>query len=223
MRVQPGLGTLPPLFQALSTVDRGLLRDTGRLAMLGKGERLIRAGQIVDTVAFIYAGWVALESRGVSVLLLRPGETCLNAFDLEARRSDVDVRAMSPASVALIDRRALRGLLPRYPEVFYTLFQRVMQRVESLFIAQARQGPDPLEVRLAWLLWTLGEPEADGTRRVSNEVPQSVLASLLGASREEINRKRRMLMRAGFIIPDTDGTRLAASIALLLGAHDYPV
>jgi len=207
----------------LSGSDRQTLRESGRLAILTKGERLFRAGEIVEEVAFVYNGWIALEANSVSVLLLRPGDACLNSFDLSARRSNVDVRAMSTVSICLLNRQVLRDLLPRYPNVFYSLFDAAMRRFEHLYIVRSRQRLDPLEVRLAWLLWTLSQSEADGIRRVPNEVPQSVLASILGASREEINRKRRMLLRAGFLSADEHGARLEASIALLLGAHDYPI
>lgn len=223
MRYQRGLGTLPPLFHPLSETDRAKLRESGCLVMLGKGERLFRFGQIVDSVAFVYGGWVALEIRGASVLLLRPGDAHLNALEFVERRADVEARAMSAASVALLDMKTLKAVLPRYPDVLFAIYERATSRIDLLFLAQARQGGDPLEVRLAWLLWTLAHPEPDGARRLTDEVPQSVLAGMLGASREEINRKRRMLVRTGYLAAGTHGARLDPSTALLLGAHDYPV
>lgn len=223
MRIQKGLGTLLPAFQMLNDTDRAALRASGSLAVLAKGERLIRAGALVDSVAFVHSGWVALEVRNISVMLLRPGEAYMNSFYLDERRAAVEVRAMSSASVALLDRRALKSVLARSPDLLFAIFERAVVRMDLLYVAQAKLGTDPLEVRLAWLLWTLGQPAPHGARRLPEEVPQNVLAGMLGASREEINRKRRMLMRAGFLSVDESGTRLDASTALLLGAHDYPV
>jgi CRP-like cAMP-binding protein len=85
----------------------------------------------------------------------------------------------------------------------------------------ARRNTDPLEVRLAYLLWTLAELLPDGHRRIPSDISQAPLASLLGVPREEVSRKRNLLVKTGYLFERDGDWFIDPSTPLLLTSTGY--
>ncbi len=74
----------------------------------------------------------------------------------------------------------------------------------------------PLELMLAQTWWQLAQPAPNGARRFTGRIAQQALASHFGVTREEVNRKMKMLEKAGYIVRERGGLTLSPEVAFLL-------
>jgi hypothetical protein len=79
----------------------------------------------------------------------------------------------------------------------------------------------PLDIGLAVLLWMLGAPAAEGRKKIPAGIPQFALARLLGASREEISRKRNMLVATGYLVKENGDEFMDAMTPMLFAGYGF--
>lgn len=191
------LSILPPLFANLSEEAKDRIRAASYTSSLQKNEVLVRAGEMPSDVILVQSGWLVAELDNVCVSLLPPNSVYF-LYALEAKASVCDLLAVANnTTVAVIDKDTLWSVLEESPSILSGLCDSLVQQIGKSQVAIARRVTEPLERRLANLLWETGIPCGNGARRIPNIIPQKYMASYLGASREEISRKRKMLVVAG--------------------------
>lgn len=219
--VRKGELLVPELLRALPEEAQAQLRRAGHSAVYRKGEAVLHAGQIVNASYFVHSGWFSSQAGGAVSALHGAGDSILVGMERVAPRSTSDVVALTTGSVAVIERAALRVQLLRHPEVALTLLNSKLRTLAHVRLFYARRNTDPLEVRLAYLLWTLAELMPDGHRCVPSGLSQSSLASLLGVPREEVSRKRNLLVKTGYLFEREGEWFIDPSTPLLLTSTGY--
>jgi CRP-like cAMP-binding protein len=212
---------LPGALHALPEDAQAQLRKVGYSKALRKGERLLEAGQLVNEMFFVRSGWLSFQAAGSVASLFTAGDPILTGLSRAPPRCIGDVIALTSASVAVLPRDELRTYLLRHSDVMMGLFHHVLLGVNRLRLFYARRNTDPLEVRLAYLFWTISEQTDSGERRIPGALAQAPLASLLGVPREEVSRKRNLLVKTGYLYENEGEWYLDPSTPLLLTSTGY--
>ena len=213
-RALPGhrLSILPSLMNDLSAEAKQRLRDTSSVYDVAKGKTLLRTGQFFDGIIVVQSGWLAADIDNVCVSLMPPNSLFLLRLGVAPRAASTNVRVVSAnTTIAMLDRDVLETALLESPSTLMTLCDALLRRVRQGFEHTASIALHPLEHRLATFLWEYGHPIVDGARRAPSGVPQLDLASYLGASREELSRKRQLLIRAGYLHKIDDYWEMASA------------
>jgi CRP-like cAMP-binding protein len=212
---------IPTMLRGLPDDVQAQLRSVGYSAAFRKGETLLHAGQLASEVYFVRSGWFAFQVAGAVSALHGAGEPILVGLGRAHPRSVGDLVALTTGSVAVIERVALRTQLLRHPEVLLAILNHKLVTLTRTRLLYARRNTDPLEVRLAYLLWTLAELLPDGHRRIPSDISQAPLASLLGVPREEVSRKRNLLVKTGYLFERDGDWFIDPSTPLLLTSTGY--
>jgi CRP-like cAMP-binding protein len=165
-----------------------------------KGELLVQTGQIHHGMIIVQSGWLAADIDDVCVAILPPNSFYALNLGETARPAAANLRAVSSdTNIVVIDRDTLGSVLSEAPGVLLAICGSLVQVLGRHFTDTAKRITEPLEVRLAGFLWSIGIPAGDGSRRIPSVIPQPYIASYLGASREEVSRKRQLLIRSGYL------------------------
>lgn len=202
--VRRPLAILPRLFKDLTPSAQQKIREGSHGESLHKGQVVVQTGQIFRDIIIVQSGWLALEIDDVCVNLLSTNAVYFICLENDAQPATCNLAAVSDADVAVISKEVFRGVAFETPQVLLKLCDGLLQNMVKAFVDTAKRGTEPLEVRLANFLWGISLPVEGGSRRIPSAIPQPYLASYLGASREEISRKRQMLIRAGYMLKHGD-------------------
>lgn len=194
------LTLLPSVFRGLSPGGQRKIRDNSYVTSVRKGELLVQTGQIHQGMIIVQSGWLAADIDDVCVDILPPNSFYVLNLGATARAAACNLRAVSSdTNIAVVDRDTLGSVLSEAPGVLMSICDSLVQLLSKHFTNTAKRITEPLELRLASFLWSIGIPVGDGSRRIPSAIPQPYIASYLGASREEISRKRQLLIRSGYL------------------------
>lgn len=119
------------------------------------------------------------------------------------RNRVVDVIAMTRSELLLIPRESLLDFAMAHPPVLLRVLEGLAAQIrtlnEELVAVAFRPIRQRLAVKLLELASTHGQPDGDGVK-VAMDLSQSSLASLIAASRENVNRALRSLADAGAVV-----------------------
>jgi CRP/FNR family cyclic AMP-dependent transcriptional regulator len=200
------LGT--ELFEGFCKEDLEPLEPGLRARTYQKGAYLWHGGDPVTMAVVIVSGLVKarlLEADGneAVVQLVLPGET-VGEFPIfeEGARRYYDCIAVEQTETIVIPRDHLIFLLERDPKLTIKLAAVMMRRVLRGYDHLAETQFADLETRLARRLLALakakGEPDRSGTR-IGTRLSQSLIASTVRASRENVNRALGRMADEGLI------------------------
>ncbi|MEA2740832.1 MAG: family transcriptional regulator, cyclic receptor protein [Acetobacteraceae bacterium] len=121
---------------------------------------------------------------------------------LDGQPRSADAVALDDTELLVLDRNRLMPILTANPEtaarMITVLCQRLRQTSEALEDALLRDAPSRVARGLLRLARTFGKPEAGGTR-LDIKLSQQQMGSLIGISRESINRYIVEWSRAGYL------------------------
>jgi CRP/FNR family transcriptional regulator, cyclic AMP receptor protein len=203
------------------------LRERGRTASFGAGERLLHAGEPGDRVALILRGRVKVSCAGgdgrETVLDFRgPGELVgeLSALDRGPRSSSVT--AIEPVEALLVGASEFRVLLERpgfAAELLEVLSRRFRDADRKRIEFGASDTVGRVAARLVELAERYGEPALAGTV-IALPISQEELAGWTAASRAGMANALRTLRELGWIeterrritVLDVEALRTRASV-----------
>jgi len=206
-----------PLFHSLRHEDLQLLASTIRTQTLKKGDVLFRKGSEGTVLYIIKAGRVkiVLPSRsGDEVILAIFSET-----DFFGEMALLDGIPRSADAVALEECELL--ILSHSDFLSFLMENKnAIQSVLASLSMRLRKTDDHLEdtcflnisARFAKKLIELAEtynPEDNGTMLIDLDLTQSELASMIGATRESVNKELRLLREKGLITTMDNRIRIA--------------
>lgn len=153
------------------------------------------------------------EGREVIVSVLGPGE-CFGEMALfDSGLRCARVVAMSPCSVMVMPRASFHQWLADYPSVSISIIQELSRRLRRANQTISSLAMEPVQRRVLRILVDQAT-EVDGQLVVQEPPRQRDIASMVGASRERVNRVLQDLVRRGAIRTDGD--------AYILDATDLP-
>lgn len=215
-----------PLLARLSEADRRDLASSGRVRSYASGDVLFREGDRGDSLHIIIEGGVrvaVLSSAGVeaAVALLGPGEFVGDLALLDGLPRSASAIASQATKTLVVTRSAFTRWLAGRPEAALALLETLSLRVRRTDEALVDLAFVSLPQRLAKRLLSLAgdHPEVHVTDQqegaVRLRITQSELASMLGVSRESVNKQLNLFSREGWVrlgrgsvtLIDTDALR----------------
>lgn len=216
------LDSLPPLISALvPEAWWPKLIATGLAVTYKKGAYIIRVGERDKYVRIGLSGWTALR-RGETILGLFSVAMQTNAVGHDRSPATADLVALTDVRAILLDSDTLTDAIVASPNGLLTLLKWSQRNLDRIVEFSAYRAGCTLNFGLPALLWALGTPMPDGRRKIPSAIPQYALAAALGASREEINRKKKLLRDTGCLIEQDGEEYLDAMTPLLLLPIEMP-
>jgi CRP-like cAMP-binding protein len=195
------------LFEDLSRGELAPLAATATVRRLGRGESVWQVGDAANEIYVVLEGEVKdcmMDAEGNEVVhfLHGPGMTFGEPgyFAVDHHRI-VEVMAVTPAVLIRLDRVHLGPFLDAHPSVKDRALEGLASntRWQSTMIAALFHHSliDRVGLRLLELVDSGGE-QVDGMP-ATPQVSQSTLASMIGASRENVNRALATLTAGGYV------------------------
>ncbi|HDM76480.1 MAG TPA: Crp/Fnr family transcriptional regulator [Deltaproteobacteria bacterium] len=196
-----------PLFQSLSKANTEKLAAVLRRQSLKKGEALFRKGAEGTTLYIIAEGAIkiVLPSRMGSEVILAifsEGDFFGEMALLDGRPRSADAVALSPCEVLALNRRDFLAFLKNNEEairsILYSLSMRLRKTDDLLEDTCFLNISGRFAKKLVELADTYGRREGD-TILIDLRLSQKDMASMVGATRESINKEFRVLREKGLV------------------------
>ena len=196
-----------PLFRGSSPSDFAALRPAIRTHTYGKGQYVWHTGDPASAMYVVVSGQVNVSRFGprgeqfvVDVFL--PGDSFGEFSVLDGLPRIVDCVAVEPTVCLAAGRESLLAFLERNPRLALKMLAGLGRRVREQDLYRSETAFQNISGRVACTLITLadthGELVGDGVR-VAADLSQTMLANMVGASRENVNRALSRLVRLGRI------------------------
>jgi len=187
-----------PLLARLPEAELKALASRGRVRSYRAGAVLFREGDPGDALYLVVEGMVrvaVLSAGGVeaTVALLGPGEFVGDLALLDGRPRSASAIAHRATKTLVVTRDDFRRWLSERPKASFALLETLSLRVRRTDEALADLSFLGLPQRLAKRLLAL----STGNERV--RITQAELASMLGVSRESVNKQLNRFARKGWI------------------------
>jgi CRP/FNR family cyclic AMP-dependent transcriptional regulator len=194
-----------PLLSGLNSSQIESIGAHAKLRTYSKGDIIVREGELADSCFVVVSGQVKVFvnddsecAREVIFKVLKPGDIFgeLPMFDNEPRNANV--AAMEDSMVRTLSYRAFWRAIEGSPDIARMVMRTMVKRLRH---ANRRIGTLALADIHARVSRTLLELAimSNGKRVVGEPFTQQVLANMVGASREMVNRTLQDLVNEGLI------------------------
>jgi CRP/FNR family cyclic AMP-dependent transcriptional regulator len=196
-----------PLFGSLAPDEQLLLVSLVRFRRYRPREVVVREGEADGGLFAVISGFlkaVSSEADGNEVVLsiMGKGEVFGELSVLDGQPRSASVVALEESEVAVIDRAPLLELLASCPALAISMLGVLAQRVRALTTRCEHLTSMSVGGRLAKTLLSLakthGEPSGS-TVRIRVRLSQQELGSMVGATRESINKLMRSWSETGVL------------------------
>ncbi len=194
------------LLKHLSDADLQRLAQLATTRSYNANEVVFLKGDPGTAMMAVLSGRVRIcsyspDGREVILNVIQPGEVFGEIAIIDGGERTADAFAMGPTLLLVLSRREFLPFLEHSPQVCIRLLEVMCNRlrltssqVEDFFFLDLRSR---LAKRLLQLSETHGEPMTDGKRGV--RVSQHMLASMIGTSREAVNKQLRAWEGSGIV------------------------
>jgi len=204
-----------------STIDE--LLSKGRVVAFGKGEMLVRQGDVFDYLCVILegsfeSGVTQMDGRRHLLAYLQPGDIAgiFTLWDGLSHPNEMVAREAANR-VMLVRSDDYRVLRDNHRSLARALELQMAYRCRLLFERVMADHSMPLEVRLARQLYLLsiisGRPHADGAQ-LTMRISQTDLGDFLGVSRQHVNIGLQKLKKEGLITLSYSTVTMVDPVAL---------
>jgi CRP/FNR family cyclic AMP-dependent transcriptional regulator len=189
-----------PLLARLPEEDLRALAAQGAVRSFPAGHTIFREGDPGDALYVVIEGQVRIavlspDGEEATVAMLGPGEFVGDLALLDGRPRSASALAFEAARALVVTRADFARWLSERPAAALALLEALSLRVRRTDEALADLSFLELPRRLAKRLLALA-PAGEGARL---RITQSDLASMLGVSRESVNKELNAFARAGWI------------------------
>ena len=198
-----------PLLARLRAADLRALASRGKMRSYRAGATIFREGAPGDSLHIIVEGTVrvavlSLSGEEATVAMLGPGEFVGDLALLDGRPRSASAIASQATKTLVVRRDDFRRWLADRPSAALALLEALSLRVRRTDEALADIAFLDLPRRLAKRLLALArDQQAMQTRKARTaprlRITQSELASMLGVSRESVNKQLNVFARQGWI------------------------
>jgi CRP/FNR family cyclic AMP-dependent transcriptional regulator len=196
----PVLGFLPP-----RELDRVL--GYTHVTSYHAGEVIFRKGEPGESMMVIVSGQVKISVSGLDgkeavLAVLGVGEIIGELAILDSKPRSADATALAASELMVLRRRDFVPFIERDPTLAIRLLVMICERLRRTSAVLAERTLRHLPGRLAKALLDLGkydECHCPPGARIELPISQKVFASLLGTSRETLNKQLHAWQSAGLI------------------------
>lgn len=195
------------LLRFLPSEDLDRLGELAVRRTYGKGEPIFMKGDPGNAMMAVLSGRVQIctystDGREVVLNVILPGEVFGEIALIDGGERTADAFAMETAELLILSRRDFLPYLERNPKVCIQLLEMMCLRMrwtsEQLEDFNFLDLRSRLAKRLIYLASIHGEKTAQGTR-IGVRLPQHLLASMIGTSREAVNKQLKSWQGDGII------------------------
>lgn len=193
-----------PLLTRLSEADIKPLAALGRVRDYGAGETIFHQGEAGDALHVVVTGRVRvsiISSAGdeTTVALVGAGDCVGELSLLDGRPRSATATASGPTRTFVVTRDAFTSWLKDRPTASIALLETLSLRLRRTDEALADLTFLDVSHRLARQLVRMATHAGADRKEVRITVTQSDLASMLGVSRESVNKQLNAFARQGWV------------------------
>lgn len=213
------------LFQVLQPAEIDAVLAQAAVKRVGRGEMILRRGDASSGANIIVSGRVRIGSmsedgREVTLGVLGPGDVIGEMSVLDGEEVSADVQALEDCTLLFIERARFLRLLRADADLCLRLMAVLCRRIRRSNAALEDMALLELGARLARLLLRLAQDYGAATPRgvrIEVKLSQKDLGTLVGSSREKVNKQLREWEEAG-VLGKEDGRMLILRRAALEAA-----
>jgi CRP/FNR family transcriptional regulator, cyclic AMP receptor protein len=196
------------LFRDLEAADKDALLARARIRQVPAGETIFLMGFPGDSMMAVLSGSVRIsvtsaEGKEIVLAILSERDVFGEIAMLDGKERTADARAMTPCTLAILERRDVLAFLERHPTVCLRLVEVLCLRLRHTDVQVAEIALLELPVRLAKVLLRMSSDDATpapgGKQEVRIQLSQRELGNFVGAARESVNKCLRDWQRAGIV------------------------
>lgn len=197
-----------PLFGQLAPDELDRLVTYMRVVRHPMRTVLFRKGDPGTNMMMVRRGRIKIcthseDGKELVLNLINPAEVFGEMALLDGADRSADAVTLEDCELLVLERRDFIPFLLAHPEaclrLLNVLCQRVRRTSELLEEAMFLEGPTRLAKRLVYLAERFGTPVADGIRIDIPHLSQQQIGSLVGMSRESMNKQLRQWRREDLI------------------------
>jgi CRP/FNR family transcriptional regulator, cyclic AMP receptor protein len=199
-----------PLFRPLTAAELEAVLARAVMRRFTPGEVILRCGDHASGMMVILQGRVRVsittaEGQEISLTVLGPGEVVGEIALLDGGERSADVKAVDEGVLLTIQRGDFLPLLQESASLCLRLMQVLCERLREANRSLEELATLSLPARLGRLLIRLATnygTRVGGGLRLGVRLSQKDLGTLIGASREKVNRQIRVWEQAGALTND---------------------
>jgi CRP-like cAMP-binding protein len=192
-------------FAELPEGVRNAIIGRARVHRVAAGARIAQRGEVPSHWVGVARGAVRLgtaltDGRVFTLDFMGPGQWFGDIALVDQRTEDLDMVAHVPSTLAIVGKQDMRELIEFSGEFRDALLQLNCQRLRRMYKRceerHALSLPQRLAKQVLRLARQFGRPTASGVR-IDLAVSQGDLASMVGGSRQRVNRALRQMQQLG--------------------------
>jgi CRP/FNR family transcriptional regulator, cyclic AMP receptor protein len=195
------------LFRGLSTKERSELVARARMRNIAAGETIFLMGAKGDSMMAVLDGNVRIsvpspEGKEIVLAIIQPGDVFGEIAVLDGKERTAEATAMTDCTLAVLERREVMAFLESNPSGWPRLVDLLCARLRHSDRQIAEMAFLQLPVRLAKVLLRMADMGAglSGARSGARiRLTQRELGSVVGMTRESVNKCLRQWQRKGII------------------------
>jgi CRP/FNR family cyclic AMP-dependent transcriptional regulator len=190
------------LFRGLSTDDRRALVTRVRTRTFNAGDTIFLMGDPGDSMMALLKGSVRIsapspEGKEIVLGIMQPGEFFGEIALLDGKERSADAKAMTPCTLAILDRRDVLAFLEQNREAWFRIVEVLCERLRRTTVQIAEVALLELPIRLAKALLriSVAEGKESASPVATIKLSQRELGHIVGATRESVNKCLREWQR----------------------------
>jgi CRP/FNR family transcriptional regulator, cyclic AMP receptor protein len=205
------------LFRGLVAVEKDALLSRARVRRFDAGDVIFLMGTPGDSMMAVLSGDVRISvpspgGREIVLAILHENEHFGEIAMLDGKERTADARALTPCTLATLERRDALAFLERHPGAWVRLVEVLCERMRATDEHIAEIALLQLPVRLAKAVLRFGNLQQVAAPAI--QLSQRELGNLVGAARESVNKCLREWQRNGIVRVEGSAITIADRAAL---------
>lgn len=192
------------LFEGLDGGERSTVSATARIRTFNAGESIFAIGSPGDQMMAVLSGAVRItvpskDGKELLLAIMQPGEMFGELAVLDGKERSADASAESNCTLAVLERRDILAFLSRHPSAWLKIVEVLCQRLRRTDQVLAEVALLQLPARLAKMMLRVSDDGHDGAEEHKIPFSQRELASMVGGTRESVNKCLRKWQNDGIV------------------------
>jgi CRP/FNR family cyclic AMP-dependent transcriptional regulator len=194
------------LFSGLSADERAAIAMRARIRSFRAAETIFAIGSPGNEIMAVLSGSIRIsvpsaDGKELLLAILGPGEIFGELAVFDGKERSADAKAESAGTLAVLDRQDILLFFERNPAAWRKLVEVLCQRLRRTDQSFAEVALLQIPIRLAKTLLRLlqSQPPSASAAVPTIRFSQRELASMVGGTRESVNKCLREWQRSGLV------------------------